>query len=174
MLTGGRPVSALTKDCCYRDISTLAEDLQRLQQQKSQCDANYKQSVKSLENALLENERLNEKCKQLSNKMEVIAETAYSVESEANLSLSNLKETEKTLRLKLEEYKKRIKELESKVSHIDTYDAQNLKEANMKIKFLKEQLKNSSEKGKFLLDYEYLCLFLMHVTIQMFFFFFRM
>lgn len=148
MLAGGRPVSALAKDCCYRDISTLAEDLQRLQKQKAQCEANYEQALKGQKHALDEIARLKEDNEKLSHELKQIKDVALSVESEANLSLDALHKSNTSLKLKLHESKKRIHELESHLCLTGEYDSKDLKEANMKIKFLKEQLRSVSEKGK--------------------------
>lgn len=163
MLAGGRPVSALAKDCCYRDISTLAEDLQRLQKQKAQCEANYEQAIKGQKHALGEIDRLKDDNEKLSHELKQIKDVALSVESEANLSLDALHKSNTSLRLKLHESKKRIHELESQMCLTGEYDAKDLKEANMNIKFLKEQLRSVSEKGEhisftfFVFDNDHFC-----------------
>lgn len=147
MLTGGRPISALTKDCCYRDISSLAEDLKRLQRQKSQCEANYEQAIKGQNHALQEIERLNDENGKLSKELARIKDLALSVETEANVSLDTMHKRNLSLKLKLNEAKKRIQELESNMGACNESGTKDLKTANTQIKFLQEQLKSSLNKG---------------------------
>lgn len=142
LLTGGRPVLALAKDCCYRDISSLVEDLQQLQQQKSECEANYAQAIKSESHAHEEIARLKEEHNKLSAEMSDIKEVALSVESEANQTLESLHNRNTELKQKLNESRKRIQELEARTS---TGGAKDLK---LQIQFLQDQLKSSSDKGK--------------------------
>lgn len=144
LLSGGRPISALAKDCCYRDISSLAEDLKRLQCQKSQCEANYDQAMKDQNHALQEIERLKDENGKLSKELASIKDLALSVESEANVSLHTLHKRNLALKLKLNESKRRIQELESNMSSCNEPDFET---TNTQIKLLQEQLKSSLNKG---------------------------
>lgn len=148
LLCGGRPISALTKDCCYRDISSLAEDVHQLQREKSKIQAKYDQAIKSQNNALQEIAHVREQNEKLTEELNNIKDVALSVESEANVSLENLYRRNTALKLKLNDAKKRVQELESKIGLNGEGSVCDLKTANMKIKFLQEQLKNVSEKGK--------------------------
>lgn len=148
MLSGGRPISALAKDCCYRDISSLAEDLKRLQRQKSQCEANYEQAMKGQNHALAEIQRLKDENEKLSKELASMKDLALSVESEANLSLDALHKRNVALKTKLNESKKRIQELESNLGYCNESGVEDLKTANAQIKFLQEQLQSAANKGK--------------------------
>lgn len=87
LLVGGRPPLALAKDCCFRGISSLTDDIQHLQKQKSKWQTDYedmeKQANDKIEILQLQNERL---CKELND----LEEMALSVETEANSSLGTL------------------------------------------------------------------------------------
>lgn len=148
MLAGGRPVYTLAKDCCFRDVNSLVEDLQRLQQQKSQCEANYELAIKNENHALQEVSRLRGECDKLSAELNDIKDVALSVESEANLSLEALHKRNTALKLKLNESKKRIEELETQIGLAGGNGAKDLKAANIQIQFLQEQMKMVTEKGK--------------------------
>lgn len=148
MLSGGRPISALAKDCCYRDISSLAEDLKQLQRQKSQCEANYEQAIKGQSHALGEIQRLKDENERLSKELASMKDLALSVESEANLSLDTLHKRNVALKSKLNESRKRIHELESNLGVCNESGIEDLKTANAQVKFLQEQLQSATNKGK--------------------------
>lgn len=147
MLSGGRPISALAKDCCYRDISSLAEDLKRLQRQKSQSEASYEQAMKGQNHALAEIQRLKDENEKLSREVASLKDLALSVESEANLSLDAMHKRNVALKSKLNESRKRIQELESNLGSCNE-SGDDLKTANAQIKFLQEQLQSAKNKGK--------------------------
>lgn len=158
LLQGGRPIDALTKDCCYRDISSLAEDVQQLQREKSKVQANYDQAMKNQNSTLQEIARLKEQNDKLTRELSEIKDVALNVESEANLSLENLYKRNTALKIKLNEAKIRVQELESQIGFNGEGSVRDLKTANMKIKFLQEQLKNLSEKGDFFKKQNYFLL----------------
>lgn len=139
---------ALAKDCCYRDISSLAEDIQRLQAQKSQIEAKYEQTIKGQETYLYENDRLKEQNEKLSKELNDIKDLALSVETEANVSLDALYKRNTALKLKLNEAKKRIHELETQIGSVEGDGAKDIKTANMQIRFLQQQLQALTDKGK--------------------------
>lgn len=148
LLAGGRPPLALAKDCCYRDISTLAEDIQRMQRQKSELQANYDQAIKAQTHALEEVAQLREENEKLSKELHDIKDVALSVETEANVSLDALYKRNTALKLKLNDSKKRIQDLEAQLNSIgSTGSSKDLKAANLQIKFLQEQLQTVTNKG---------------------------
>lgn len=90
LLAGGRPSAALAKDCCYRGISTLTDDVERLQREKSQMQAEYEQSIDSQRDNSTQLARLSQQNKKLTAELKSLRETALSVESEANKSIDAL------------------------------------------------------------------------------------
>lgn len=143
---------ALAKDCCYRDISSLAEDIQRLQAQKSQIEAKYEQAIKTQETILEENRHLQEQNNKLAGELNNIKDLALSVESEANVSLDALYKRNTALKLKLNEAKKRMQEMESQIGSVEAGGAKDIKTANIQIKFLQEQLQSVTDKGETAFD----------------------
>lgn len=155
LLSGGRPVLALAKDCCYRDISSLAEDLQLLQAQKAQIDSKYERAVEAQTKALDEMANYKEQNEKLQEELDHLKDVALIAESEANLSLDALHKRNTEYKLKLIESKKRIQQLEKELESNGGGNKKDLKTANMQIKFLQEQLQSSADKGKIfsLLDF---------------------
>lgn len=147
LLAGGRPIAAIAKDCCYRDIGSLTKDVQELQCQKSQIEANCEQAIKSQNYALEEVARLKEHNEKLAKELNDIKDIALSVESEANLSLHTLHKRNTALKLKLNESKKQIEELELQMGIYGTVGIRDLKTANIQIKFLQDQIKTISING---------------------------
>lgn len=148
LLSGGRSITALAKDCCYRDISSLADDLKRMQREKSECEANYEQAIKKHRHTLTEIEHLKEENLKLSKEVAGIKDLALSVESEANRSLETMHKRNMSLKSKLNESNKRIQELELNLTHCNESDVSDLKTAQAQIKLLQEQLKSVSNKGE--------------------------
>lgn len=91
MLCGGRPSAALGKDCCYRGIGTLAEDVETLQKEKVALQVQLKESVSQQHEAMQRALRLAEQNEQLDKELHEMERVALSVEEEANEKLSNKK-----------------------------------------------------------------------------------
>lgn len=90
MLAGGRPSTALAKDCCYRGISTLTDDVERLQREKSQMQVEYEQTIDSQRDNTTQLARLKQQNQKLTAELKSLRETALGVESEANKSIDAL------------------------------------------------------------------------------------
>lgn len=87
MLAGGRPAAALAKDCCFRGISTLSGDVERLQREKSQMQAEYEQTIDSQRDNTSQIARLRQQNEKLTAELKSLRETALSIELEANKSI---------------------------------------------------------------------------------------
>lgn len=89
LLVGGRPVTALGRDCCYKDVSKITEDISLLQGDKIDLQ-------KKLNDQLEKSEKLSQKCKEQKRKIaeleayiKEISNAALYVEREANLKIKN-------------------------------------------------------------------------------------
>lgn len=89
-MIGGRPPSALAKDCCYRDVGSLTDDIGLLQRQKSKLQTNLEECLERQHEAMERAMRLEEKNKSLTKELNDLKNVALSVETEANSSLSTL------------------------------------------------------------------------------------
>lgn len=84
MLIGGRPVSALGKDCCYRGIGKLSDDVDALQREKIALQKQLKENVLQQHMIIQEDSKLTERNKQLERDLREMEGVALQVESEAN------------------------------------------------------------------------------------------
>lgn len=89
LLIGGRPLTALGKDCCYKDVTKITEDISVLQRDKIDLQ-------KKLNDQLEKTEKFHQKWKEQKNKateleayIKEITEAALYVEREANLKIKN-------------------------------------------------------------------------------------
>lgn len=89
LFIGGRPASALAKDCCYKDVSKITEDVSVLQRDKIELQ-------RKLTDVLDRNESLHKKWKEQRVKLtkleayvREISDAALYVEREANLKIKN-------------------------------------------------------------------------------------
>lgn len=90
LLVGGRPLAALEKDCCYRGIRTLADDVEQLQKEKSKIQAEYEEAIQNHHAAIDTIAVLKQQNQKITKELNDFKEIALSVESEANVSLETL------------------------------------------------------------------------------------
>lgn len=100
-MIGGRPSSALAKDCCYRGVGSLTEDIEILQKEKSQMQMQLENCIRHQHEAMERAMALNEQNKKLTDKLNNIEEVALSVETEANNSLSTLHKQNVKLKVRI-------------------------------------------------------------------------
>jgi centrosomal protein CEP135 len=112
LFTGGRPASALGKDCCYRSVSTLADDVEHLQKEKIALQQKLSDTRLSEQAALKQALHCKNKTRQLEQELIDIEKVAMNVESQANLSVMEKEKLNDELREKLDHSIKRINDLE--------------------------------------------------------------
>ncbi|XP_055591570.1 centrosomal protein of 135 kDa [Uranotaenia lowii] len=113
LLAGGRPAAALAKDCCYKNISTLSIDVEKLQSEKMTIQNQLQEVLDSQQNASKKIQKLSERNRLLEQELKEIENVALNVESEANLNILDRDKQNSDLRLKLQQSNIRIKELET-------------------------------------------------------------
>lgn len=137
LFIGGRPAAALAKDCCYKDVSKITEDVSVLQRDKIELQ-------RKLSDVLDRNETLHNKWKEQKLKLtkleayvREISDAALYVEREANLKIKN--------------QNRNIAVLNENLTR-STAD-----EKSQELKRLKKTLKESKQQEqKFLFEIEYL------------------
>lgn len=89
LFVGGRPLSALAKDCCYKDVSKITGDVGMLQ--KDKIDLQIKVSEFKVENENLQSKtkQQKEKIGKLEAFIREISDAALYVEREANMKIKN-------------------------------------------------------------------------------------
>lgn len=156
LLIGGRPLSALAKDCCYRGVGALSEDMQELQKEKARLQQQLETCLRKHHDAMDRAIAVDQQNKQLTQQLNNIQEVALSVETEANTNLSTLHKQNVKLKAKVNEQQQLIDELEEKVhamdeSLVEASDMARLRsayrEAKIEIKMLQSKLELLTGKG---------------------------
>ncbi|KAG5678612.1 hypothetical protein PVAND_008273 [Polypedilum vanderplanki] len=91
LFVGGRPVNALAKDCCYKDVSKITEDISVLQREKIELTAKLTEYDDRHEKLFQKWKQQKEKIKNLESQLKEISDAALYVEREANLRIKNQK-----------------------------------------------------------------------------------
>lgn len=142
LLVGGRPVSALAKDCCYKDVSKISEDVSVLQRSKIELQSKvneYQAQVKDLQrSAKKEKARI----VSLEAYIKEISTAALYVEREANLKIKNqnrdILQLKENLSLSFGDYKtKELKQMKKTLKEKEKQEQKFLFE----IEYLKDKLK---------------------------------
>lgn len=154
LLIGGRPVAALGRDCCYRGVDNLQEDVKNLQKEKCAIKAQLERTVMEMHETMeraINLEKYNQKLQKELNEMEKIA---LSVESEANAKFIDKKNDCRKLELKLDEALQKIAFLEANQNTLKSTKHTNENErANLRasLKDVKNENNNLKEKLNLLL-----------------------
>lgn len=91
LFIGGRPATALAKDCCYKGVSKITEDVSVLQRQKIEMQRQLDDFQDANEQLKQKSREQKQKIAQLEAFLKEISETALYVEREANLKVKSLK-----------------------------------------------------------------------------------
>lgn len=86
-LTGGRPAAALGRDCCYRGIDTLTEDMKLLQQQLIATKTELSESLEQQHEAKLRAIKLEEEKRKYAQDLKEMEDFALKFQDEANAKL---------------------------------------------------------------------------------------
>ncbi|BFF96489.1 centrosomal protein of 135 kDa [Drosophila madeirensis] len=87
MLTGGRPPAALAKDCCYKEMGALSEDIDLLQQEKSELIMQVRDYQDKMHNAMQRAVSSDEDNRKLQMSLDELKQAALQVEEQANLEI---------------------------------------------------------------------------------------
>lgn len=87
MLIGGRPPAALGKDCCYRGVGNLSEDVTTLQNQKVALQADLKAAVDQQHKVQQREMALAKRNRALEQELRQLEDVALHIEEAANEKL---------------------------------------------------------------------------------------
>ncbi|XP_034104614.1 centrosomal protein of 135 kDa isoform X1 [Drosophila albomicans] len=87
MLSGGRPPAALAKDCCYKDVGVLSQDIDLLQREKSELMAQVREYQDKMHDAMQRALRIEEEKRKMQTHLDELKEAALQVEQQANSEL---------------------------------------------------------------------------------------
>lgn len=99
LLIGGRPVSALGKDCCYRGTGKLSDDVDALQRDKVALQKQLKETVSQQHEAMQRALKLGEDNNKLEKELSKIEGAAMQVEAEANRKFASFTTERSTLQV---------------------------------------------------------------------------
>ena len=89
MFSGGRPVAALAKDCCYKNVARITEDVELLQRDKVELQKKLTECLEQNDKFFVKYKSLKEKNIKLEDYLKEIGDAALFVEREANLKIKN-------------------------------------------------------------------------------------
>ncbi|KAM8709398.1 hypothetical protein ACLKA7_016237 [Drosophila subpalustris] len=87
LLAGGRPPAALAKDCCYKDVGTLSQDIDLLQREKSELMSQVREYQAKMHDAMQHALRIEEDKRKLQTNLDELKEAALQVEQQANCEI---------------------------------------------------------------------------------------
>ncbi|KAH8242129.1 hypothetical protein KR026_005523 [Drosophila bipectinata] len=87
MLVGGRPPAALAKDCCYKEVGTLSQDIDLLQREKSELMLQVREFQDKMHDAMQRAVETQEDNKKLQMQLDELKEAALQVEEMANAEI---------------------------------------------------------------------------------------
>lgn len=96
-LTGGRPVAALGRDCCYRGIDTLTEDMKLIQKQLIATKKELSESLEQQHEAKLRAIKLDEEKTKYARDLKEMEEFALAFQDEANAKISDYEKKQEHL-----------------------------------------------------------------------------
>ncbi|XP_055902694.1 centrosomal protein of 135 kDa [Eupeodes corollae] len=105
LLAGGRPPAALAKDCCYKDIGTLSEDVELLQREKSESLCKIREYQDKMHEAMQRAMDLEGKNKKLQRELDELKEAALAIESQANTEIAEREKEIEDLKADLQRLK---------------------------------------------------------------------
>ncbi|XP_052848282.1 centrosomal protein of 135 kDa isoform X2 [Drosophila gunungcola] len=146
MLAGGRPPAALAKDCCYKEVGALSQDIDLLQREKSDLMLQVRDFQDKMHDAMQRALGSEEDKRKLQAQLEELKETALQVEQQANAEI-DAKELElRHLHLELKK-KGRDHRLAGGFASTQS-DKQNLNERLKHLTRREEELEATNEKHK--------------------------
>ncbi|XP_030570956.1 centrosomal protein of 135 kDa isoform X1 [Drosophila novamexicana] len=107
LLAGGRPPAALAKDCCYKEVGALSQDIDMLQRENSELMAQVGEYQDKMHDAMQRALRIEEEKQKLHTQLYELKEAALQVEQQANSEI-DAKELElRQLQTELKQFHRR-------------------------------------------------------------------
>lgn len=108
LMRGGRPPSALARDCCYKNYGALSEDVELLQQEKYENHSKIKSYEQKMHEAMQRAVNLAEQNKRLTDDLDELKDVALKVEKEANAELAQRDKQIEKLRVDVDRLKSHV------------------------------------------------------------------
>lgn len=101
MLAGGRPPAALAKDCCYKEVGALSQDIDLLQREKSELMLQVRQYQEKMHDAMQRALSIEEDKRKLQSHLDELKEAALQVEQQANSEIDAREHEVRQLQMEL-------------------------------------------------------------------------
>lgn len=155
MLSGGRPPAALAKDCCYKEVGALSQDIDLLQREKSELMLQVRQYQEKMHDAMQRALSIEEDKRKLQTHLDELKEAALQVEQQANSEIDAREHEVRQLQAELsqlrDEHKpkgqQRLKGGQDVTAAQDSGDKRKLNEM-LKLKRREAELEALNEKQK--------------------------
>ncbi|XP_017955741.1 centrosomal protein of 135 kDa isoform X2 [Drosophila navojoa] len=107
LLSGGRPPAVLAKECCYKEVGALSEDIDLLQREKTELMTQVSEYQDKMHDAMQRALRLEEEKQRLQTNLCELKEAALQVEDQANSEIDAKEAELRQLQIELEKLQKR-------------------------------------------------------------------
>lgn len=107
LLSGGRPPAVLAKECCYREVGALSEDIDLLQREKTELMAQVTEYQDKMHDAMQRALHLEEEKQRLQKHLCELKEAALQVEDQANSEIDAKEAELRQLQIELEKLQQR-------------------------------------------------------------------
>ncbi|KAH8405257.1 hypothetical protein KR222_000686 [Zaprionus bogoriensis] len=157
MLAGGRPPAALAKDCCYKEVGALSQDIDLLQREKSELMLQVRQYQEKMHDAMQRALSIEEDKQKLQAHLNELKEAALQVEQQANAEIDARELELRQLQIELAHLRQRHEPkvkgqrlaggMEATIGH----DAQDKRKLNERLNVLtrrEEELETLNDKQK--------------------------
>uniref|UniRef100_A0A1B0DEH0 Uncharacterized protein n=1 Tax=Phlebotomus papatasi TaxID=29031 RepID=A0A1B0DEH0_PHLPP len=143
LLSGGRPITSLARDCCFRGVGSMAEDVELLQKQKCDLRRELNEAISAQHEAMQRAMRLAERnaantIQSLKSDLERLqmGEVTDSVREKLVQALKK----EKTLQMTIEKLQKKNTKLKAKVSDPKSSDSSRDETRDRELSLTKQEL----------------------------------
>ncbi|XP_017053415.1 centrosomal protein of 135 kDa isoform X2 [Drosophila ficusphila] len=148
MLAGGRPPAALAKDCCYKEVGALSQDIDLLQHEKSDLMLQVRDFQDKMHDAMQRALASEDEKRKLQTQLEELKEAALQVEQQANAEIDAKELEVRQLQLELKHLQKgKDQRLTGGYACIPS-DKRNLNERLNQLTRREEELEATNEKHK--------------------------
>lgn len=143
LLIGGRPVTALAKDCCFDGVGTLTRDIDSMQMEMSELQQRFEEAIQSQHEAEQRAIALKGENDTLASELYELKQVALGVESDANAAMRTLRQQNEQLKTKLYESKKFERELEARIDKLKKRN----EHSSSQVRSLQSIIERTSGKG---------------------------
>ncbi|GAB0100568.1 centrosomal protein of 135 kDa [Sergentomyia squamirostris] len=158
LLSGGRPITSLARDCCFRGVGSMAEDVELLQKQKCDLKRELNAAISAQHEAMQRAMRLADRNHALEREYSELEKTALDLETKANRTMSEKEQENSDLKRRINDLLDTIRNLRSDVDRLHIGEVTDSvreklvhalkKEKTLQMTIEKLQKKNSKLKAK--------------------------